>query len=95
MTKPNKVSDWRRRTKATLVAEAGGKCVDCGYIGPSFHMDFDHRDQATKEFKLAAYGYGIERLRVEAAKCDLLCALCHRTRTHKQRCPGCEECSVL
>jgi hypothetical protein len=37
----------------------------------------------------------IDRLRAEVAKCDLVCANCHRVRTHKQRCNDCELCGVL
>ncbi len=69
--------------------------MDCGYTGPPFHFDFDHRDPSEKQFKVANYSYGLERLREEASKCDLVCAPCHRTRTHRQRCKGCIDCSNM
>lgn len=37
---------------------------------------------------------GYEVQKTEAIKCDLVCANCHRMRTHKQRCPGCEHCII-
>lgn len=88
------VTAWRQRTKATLVAEAGGKCVDCGYEGPPFMYDFDHRDPKEKSFGVATGGVtrALDKLREEIKKCDLVCANCHRMRTHKQRCQGCEHC---
>ncbi|HET8567370.1 MAG TPA: hypothetical protein VFM93_00100 [Candidatus Limnocylindria bacterium] len=59
---------------------AGGRCVDCGYATTLAALEFHHRDAAQKEFALGGYSGGIERLRAEAAKCDLLCASCHRMR---------------
>jgi hypothetical protein len=50
-------------------------------------MDFDHRDAATK-FKAVTRlvgRVGTERLLAEAAKCDIVCASCHRARTYGRR----------
>lgn len=88
------VASWRRRAKAKLVAHHGGACVDCGYIGPAFMYDFDHRDPKTKSFAIGAKGVtsAYENILKESLKCDLVCANCHRFRTHVQRCDGCEHC---
>lgn len=69
----------RQRTKRTLVDEAGGKCVLCGYSRCLRALEFHHLDPKTKEFPLAHAGRtrSIARLRVEARKCVLLCANCH------------------
>ncbi len=90
-----KVSDWRRRVKEKLVNAHGGKCIDCGYIGPAFMYDFDHRDPEAKDFALAKSGISrsYDKQYEESLKCDLVCANCHRMRTHKQRCNGCVHCS--
>jgi len=91
------VSRRRRKIKTMLVAEAGGKCADCRYVGPPFMFDFDHRDPSTKTHSLSgamAKINSIAACREEAAKCDLVCALCHRMRTHRQRCTGCDHCNV-
>lgn len=89
-----KVSNWRRNAKLRLVLELGGKCVDCGYEGPPFMYDFDHRDPTAKEFGIAALGScrSYARMQEEVVKCDLVCANCHRFRTHRQRCTGCIYC---
>ena len=88
------VTKRRRSIKKILVDEHGGQCLDCGYVGPAFMYDFDHRDPDKKSFEVnSGRSWSIERLREEARKCDLVCANCHRMRTHKQRCDGCEYCS--
>lgn len=73
------VSRWRRRTKAILVAEAGGRCALCGYAKHQAALQFHHLDPARKDFHLACSGVtrSIERLRREIQKCILLCANCH------------------
>lgn len=61
--------------------------MDCGISYPSYVMDFDHRDPSEKEFGLATSGatYALSRIKLEIEKCDIVCANCHRERTHKQR----------
>lgn len=73
------VGDRRRRVKAILVDEAGGRCVLCGYDRCISALQFHHRDPAQKRFSLAGRGVtlSIETLRTEARKCVLLCANCH------------------
>ena len=70
----------RQRAKAELVAAFGGRCVDCGYSGSVFALEFHHRDASTKSFSIGTASISRERLWSEAAKCDLLCANCHRVR---------------
>ena len=60
-------------------------CVDCKIKYPHYVMDFDHLKD--KEFNLsqaARHGYGKEKVLKEIAKCELVCANCHRERTHKR-----------
>ena len=75
----DRVADRRRAVKETLVAEAGGRCVICGYHRCKRALSFHHLDPATKEFSLARRGHtrSIDRARAEAAKCALLCSNCH------------------
>jgi hypothetical protein len=72
-------SDWRRRRKAILVAEAGGRCVSCGYDRCAASLQFHHLDPKTKSFTLSMRGLtrSMDQCRAEAAKCVLLCANCH------------------
>jgi len=46
----------RRQVKALLVAEAGGRCVLCGYDRHPAALHFHHRDPAEKEFGLGVRG---------------------------------------
>jgi transposase len=75
----DRVSAWRRRTKAKLVEEAGGKCRLCGYNTHQGALEFHHLNPAEKSFALSLRGVtrSIGALRAEAAKCVLLCANCH------------------
>lgn len=73
------VAEQRRRMKARLVEEAGGRCSLCGYGSFLGALHFHHLDPSTKEFGLGGLGVtrSIERLRREARKCVLLCSNCH------------------
>jgi hypothetical protein len=73
------VNEHRRRVKQTLVAEAGGRCILCGYDRCVRALEFHHVDPATKRFGVALRGVArsLERARAEAAKCVLLCSNCH------------------
>lgn len=69
----------RRVIKRTLVEEAGGKCVICGYSRCQRALQFHHLDPASKKFHLGHAGHcrSLARSRAEARKCVLLCANCH------------------
>lgn len=73
------VSEWRRRKKALLVAEAGGRCLLCGYDRYLGALQFHHLDPQQKRFALSLRGVtrSFAVIRAEAQKCALLCANCH------------------
>jgi transposase len=73
------VARRRRKVKAILVAEAGGRCRICGYDRSTGALEFHHIDPLTKRMSLSAEGvaYALDTLRTEASKCLLLCANCH------------------
>lgn len=66
--------------------KAGKPCQDCGGFFPEECMDFDHlRD---KKFQISwAVCLKWSVVLEEIAKCDLVCANCHRIRTKKRICP--------
>jgi len=46
-------------------------------------MDFDHRDPNVKVDHVASMlSAGVNKLEAEIAKCDVVCANCHRIRTY-------------
>lgn len=72
-----------RRLKALIDAEKErrGGCETCGFNGHSAALDFHHRDGELKLFNIAQArnrGFGRASIIAEMAKCDLLCANCHR-----------------
>jgi rRNA-processing protein FCF1 len=50
-------------------------------------MDFDHRDPTTKRIAVTRMigRAGTARILEEVAKCDIVCANCHRLRTVLRR----------
>lgn len=59
-------------------------CPDCGEKKEWFQMDFDHV-RGVKKFSLSQYHRHTQSLKVvqaEVAKCDIVCACCHRMRTY-------------
>jgi DNA-binding transcriptional ArsR family regulator len=74
-----RVSRRRRRMKALLVEEAGGRCIVCGYDRCVAALQFHHLDPSAKSFGLAHRGFtrSIREARREAEKCVLVCSNCH------------------
>jgi transposase len=73
------VARRRRKVKAVLVEELGGRCRICGYDRCVGALHFHHVDPATKAFTVSHQGatLALERMREEVRKCVLLCANCH------------------
>jgi hypothetical protein len=61
----------------------GQTCVLCPH-DQAHHLEFDHLDPKNK-FKPVTQIFNIEKLRAEAAKCQLLCIWCHRIKTAAER----------
>ncbi|MBX3030894.1 MAG: hypothetical protein KF809_12100 [Chloroflexi bacterium] len=62
-------------------------CADCGGRFPPCAMDFDHRDPDTKRMAVSRMigRAGTTTIMAEVAKCDIVCANCHRARTYDRR----------
>ena len=73
------IRGWIRNYKETH------PCTDCGKYLPYYQMDFDHLHD--KKFDIGSHGhqYGFQALEEEIAKCELVCALCHRERTYQRK----------
>ena len=72
--------------KTIIEAAKDRPCMDCGVHYPPYVMDFDHRDPKTKTFGIASgKTYTSTRLQQEILKCDVVCANCHRERTHGRK----------
>lgn len=69
---------------SAIKLEAG--CADCGYRCDAVALDFDHLPGTTKLFTIAnSPTRAWHEILLEIAKCDVVCANCHRIRTHRGR----------
>jgi hypothetical protein len=74
----------RARVKQEIQAvklEAG--CADCGYNAHPAALDFDHLPGTVKCFNIGPDGpsHSWHDVLLEIAKCDVVCANCHRIRS--------------
>ena len=80
-------SAQRKRALTLYVREVkeASPCADCGEQYPYYVMQFDHTG-TDKVLSVAALRKqaGIERVKAEIAKCDVVCANCHAVRTWKR-----------
>lgn len=66
------------------------KSVPCGVCKKTYHfacMDFAHKDRYLKAINIgdaAALGWSLKKIIIEVAKCDVLCANCHRIKTYQE-----------
>jgi hypothetical protein len=73
----------RERYDQIVALKLAQGCADCGYNAHPAALDFDHRPGEVKLFtvSLGSTSKGIQTLLAEVAKCDVVCANCHRVRT--------------
>jgi hypothetical protein len=70
--------------------KAGLSCKQCGNADIRV-LDFHHADKNTKEASISSMakrGWGKERILKEIAKCEVLCANCHRILHWEERNEG-------
>lgn len=61
-------------------------CKDCGHRFPPECMDFDHLNPAEKRRGVGnMMNNALPLMMAEAAKCEVVCANCHRIRTVARR----------
>ena len=81
-----KSKEHQAKIRRTVQAEKRRPCCDCGNLYSPEVMDFDHRTGVEKKFRLANAGSkNPEDVKQEIAKCDVVCANCHRVRTARRR----------
>lgn len=74
----------KQEKQAWLNSLKSNRCTDCQGVFPACCMDFDHvRGEKIKGVG-QLLGCTKERVLEEIAKCDLVCACCHRLRTKEQ-----------
>ena len=69
----------RRSHRRILIEYLGGKCCGCG---TTENLQFDHLDRTQKLFNIGkGLDYGMDKLKKEADKCQLLCYNCHEVKS--------------
>jgi transcription elongation factor Elf1 len=59
-------------------------CLDCGESNPIV-LDFDHlKDKKYNVSRMIHDGFSWAAIKKEIAKCEVVCANCHRIRTHNR-----------
>lgn len=78
-----RAQDARNRAFTAFLASVKNvPCADCRGRFPAVCMDFDHRPGTAKTCSVSAMtSHRREAVRREIAKCDIVCANCHRIRT--------------
>lgn len=79
----------KKRAKETHAAISELKkvpCSDCGQTFPPYVMDFDHMHSKVGSISNLTINrrWSLDRLKEELKKCELVCANCHRIRTHER-----------
>ena len=76
--------EYRTKIKQTLKElKESEPCTDCGNYFPHYVMDYDHqRDKVIGVSAAITQGWSLKKIMEEIEKCELVCANCHRERTH-------------
>lgn len=81
----------KRRIEANrqMVLLKSNPCVDCGGKFPHFVMEWDHVPERGKKICCVSTLFSGRKITAptivnELAKCDLVCANCHKVRTYKR-----------
>jgi hypothetical protein len=82
-----RVRERERRIIEMVEAAKARPCADCGRQLSPWQMDFDHVSgkKVERVSQLAHQTGSIRLVLAEIAKCEVVCATCHRNRTHFRR----------
>lgn len=69
-----------QRERIDQIKQAAG-CTDCGYSSHPAALEFDHVNGDKSSNVSRLIGSTWDRIEAEIAKCEVVCANCHRIRT--------------
>lgn len=76
---------WLIKRKEWIQSFKDVPCADCGVKYPPHVMDFDHIGDAEKIRTVSKMtSFSKARILEEVAKCEIVCANCHRERSHQR-----------
>lgn len=86
MTEKQKAYQERQKFRKRLAEFKQSKgCADCGETNPIV-LDFDHlRDKKYNVSQMVHDGFSWVAIEKEMKKCEVVCANCHRIRTHNRK----------
>jgi len=71
------------KQRLVKIKETSG-CADCGESNPIV-LDFDHlKDKKYNVSRMIHDGFSWKAIKKEIEKCEVVCANCHRIRTHNR-----------
>ena len=80
-------SDRNKKNQALMIEYLDGRnCVECGERDVRV-LEFDHRERSEKKSNISTLMSDVcswDRILEEIALCDILCANCHRIKTHEE-----------
>lgn len=80
--KANSKKNFKLHYERIILEYKTKPCADCGKTYPPVLMDFDHvPERGPKLFNITNGRRAKDKLLIEIAKCDVVCAMCHRIRT--------------
>lgn len=59
-------------------------CADCGKYYPYWIMEFDHLHDKDFDMNMGIKVRGINQIKAEISKCDVVCSNCHKDRTYQR-----------
>ena len=79
-------SNWLAKLRALVDAAKANGCLSCPETHPAC-LDFHHRNPSEKSFNigLTLGRVSIRRLKLEMAKCNIICSNCHRKLHWQER----------
>jgi hypothetical protein len=81
----NKLSRKRNRDFVNRY-KSFSECVDCGESNPVvFEFDHVHGEKVANIADMVHQSYSLSAIKDEIRKCEVVCANCHRVRTHDRR----------
>ena len=73
-----------RRNRDLLVLLKSQPCTDCGVEYPHYVMEFDHVGDNKQNNVSRMTSMATGKMLLEVAKCDTVCANCHKIRTWRR-----------
>ena len=83
----SKVLEYKYKIIAEIRKLKEQPCSDCGLCYPYPVMEYDHvrGEKLFESGHAGVLGYSMAKVLSEIEKCDLVCANCHRIRTHVRK----------